>query len=113
MRSEWRVPLRREGGRHPLGSRIPSVGSLTIEPVGKTEQARAIATLVSAFIADPVERWLFPEPVAYLRHFAAFVAAFGGEAFETQTVWRLKGFAAVAMWIPPGAKPDDARSSLF
>jgi ribosomal protein S18 acetylase RimI-like enzyme len=83
------------------------VGSLTIEPVGKTEQARAIATLVSAFIADPVERWLFPEPVAYLRHFAAFVAAFGGEAFETQTVWRLKGFAAVAMWIPPGAKPDD------
>jgi len=30
--------------------------SLTIEPVSKTDQPRVIATLVSAFIADPVER---------------------------------------------------------
>ena len=82
------------------------MGSLTIESVGKTEQARVVATLVSAFIADPVERWLFPEPLAYLTHFAAFVAAFGGEAFNSQTVWSLKDFAAVAMWIPPGAQPD-------
>jgi GNAT superfamily N-acetyltransferase len=82
------------------------VSSLTIEPVGKNDQARVIATLVSAFIADPVERWLFSEPLDYLRHFPVFVAAFGGEAFEMQTVWRLSDFAAVAMWIPPGAEPD-------
>jgi ribosomal protein S18 acetylase RimI-like enzyme len=82
------------------------VSSLTIEPVGKNEQARVLATLVSAFIADPVERWLFSEALEYLRHFPVFVAAFGGEAFEMQTVWRLSDFAAVAMWIPPGAQPD-------
>ena len=35
--------------------------------------------------------------------FAGFVAAFGGVAFDRQTVWRLGDFAAVAMWIPPGA----------
>ncbi|MBV8218295.1 MAG: GNAT family N-acetyltransferase [Solirubrobacterales bacterium] len=65
-----------------------------------------IATLVSAFIADPVERWLFPQPLEYLTCFARFVSAFGGDAFERQTVWMLDDFAAVAMWIPPGAEPD-------
>jgi ribosomal protein S18 acetylase RimI-like enzyme len=82
------------------------VGSLRIESVRKAEQARVVATLVSAFIADPVERWLFPEPLAYLKHFAVFVAAFGGEAFQRQTVWRVDEFAAVAIWIPPGTEPD-------
>lgn len=82
------------------------MSSLTLEPVSSDDQASAIAILVSAFIADPVERWLFPQPSAYLTHFPGFVAAFGGEAFVRQTVWRLGDLAAVAMWIPPGAQPD-------
>jgi ribosomal protein S18 acetylase RimI-like enzyme len=57
-----------------------------------------IATVVAAFIADPVERWLWPEPWRYLTHFPAFVAAFG----EGATVSRLDG--AVAMWIAPGVE---------
>ena len=65
-----------------------------------------IGTLVSAFIEDPVERWLWPEPQEYLTQFPAFVAAFGGEAFARQTVWTLGGFAAAALWIPPGFDPD-------
>lgn len=79
---------------------------LAIEPVDRADQPEVIATLVSAFIADPVERWLYPQPSAYLTQFSAFVAAFGGEAFDSQTVWRLDEFAAVAMWLPPGAEPD-------
>lgn len=82
------------------------MSSLTIEPVAKVDQPRVIATLVSAFIADPVERWLYPQPLAYLTHFPSFVAAFGGQAFEKATVWSLDGFAAVAMWLPPGAEAD-------
>src|SRR6478736_3708122 len=89
-----------------LGRRIRSVSSLTIEPVAKTDQPRVIATLVSAFIADPVERWLYPESLAYLTHFPAFVGAFGGAAFEPETVWALDEFAAVAMWLPPGVEAD-------
>jgi ribosomal protein S18 acetylase RimI-like enzyme len=46
--------------------------SLTLKPVSSDDQASAIATLVSAFIADPVERWLFPQPSAYLTHFPAY-----------------------------------------
>jgi ribosomal protein S18 acetylase RimI-like enzyme len=62
-----------------------------------------IATVVAAFVADPVERWLWPEPWRYLTHFPAFVAAFG----EGATVSRLDG--AVAMWLAPGAEVDGER----
>jgi ribosomal protein S18 acetylase RimI-like enzyme len=82
------------------------VSWVTIKPVAKTDQPRVIATLVSAFVADPVERWLYPEPFAYLTQFPAFVAAFSGKAFENETVWSLDEFAAVAMWLPPGAAVD-------
>lgn len=61
---------------------------------------------MSAFIADPVERWLYPQSLAYLTHFPAFVGAFGGTAFEKKTVWSLNDFAAVAMWLPPGVEAD-------
>jgi ribosomal protein S18 acetylase RimI-like enzyme len=75
-------------------------------PVPKSEQAKAYRTLVSAFTEDPVERWLYPELAQYLTHFPKFLAAFGGRAFETQTVWSLGDLAAVALWLPPGAEPD-------
>lgn len=70
------------------------------------DEANVIATLVSAFIADPVERWLFAEPLRYLTQFARFVAAFGSGGFDSETVFSLGDFAAVAIWIPPGAHPD-------
>lgn len=72
-------------------------------------QARVVATVVSAFIADPVERWLWPEAWRYLTHFPAFVSAFGAAAFESGAVSTLDDFAAVALWIPPGAEPDGER----
>ncbi len=64
------------------------------------------ATLVSAFAHDPVERWLYPSPQSYHEHFPRFLAAFGGEAFVSGTVWALTDFSAVALWLPPGAEPD-------
>ena len=73
--------------------------------MAESAQARVISTLVSAFIEDPVERWLFPEPLAYLTHFPTFAAAFSGEAFARRTVWMLEEFAAVAVWFPPGVEP--------
>jgi hypothetical protein len=78
----------------------------TITSVDRSDEANVIATLVSAFIADPVERWLFAEPLRYLTQFARFVAAFGSGGFENKTVFSLGDFAAVAIWIPPGAEPD-------
>jgi len=70
--------------------------------VGSDEQSKVYDTLASAFANDPVERWLYPDLAEYHKHFPDFLAAFGGRAFQTETVWRLGDFAAVALWLPPG-----------
>src|SRR5262249_60171209 len=90
------------------------MSALSLSAVGESDQARVFATLVLAFAADPVERWLYPEPQQYLSHFPRFLAAFGGRAFAQRTVWRLGEFAAVALWLPPGTEADgDAITSLL
>lgn len=67
---------------------------------------KALDTLVLAFAADPVERWMYPGSRRYLAEFPAFLEAFGGTAFTEGTVWCLGDFSAVAVWLPPGAEPD-------
>jgi ribosomal protein S18 acetylase RimI-like enzyme len=82
------------------------MGALQVVPVQESEQDRAFDTLVVAFAADPVERWLYPEAHQYLTHFPAFLSAFGGRAFAEETVWRLGVFSGVALWLPPHAALD-------
>src|ERR1700761_386669 len=77
-----------------------------VSRVSATEEDRAIATLVSAFVADPAERWLYPDAHQYLAHFPVFVRVFGGRAFDEQTAWQFSDFAAVSLWLPPGAESD-------
>ena len=38
------------------------MSTLSFSAVGESEQERVYTTLVLAFAADPVERWLYPEP---------------------------------------------------
>ncbi len=77
-----------------------------VEELTKGERQRAIATIVAAFIADPVERWLYPGASEYLIHFGRFVEAFAGRAFETRTAWAINDVGAVALWLPPGIATD-------
>jgi len=72
------------------------VAGLEIAAVADAERERAVATLVSAFEADPVERWLYPGEDEYRAHFPAFVTAFGGAAFRDGTVWRMGDFEATS-----------------
>jgi ribosomal protein S18 acetylase RimI-like enzyme len=67
---------------------------------------RAIDTIVLAFAADPVERWMYPGAADYLHHFPAFVGAFAGPALTDGTAWMLEDFAAVALWLGPGSEPE-------
>jgi ribosomal protein S18 acetylase RimI-like enzyme len=80
-----------------------------LTPIGEDGRARAIATLVSAFTDDPVERWLYPETSQYLAHFPGFVDALGGRAIDAHTAWTLDDFSAVALWLPPDVSPDGHR----
>ena len=49
-----------------------------------------------AFTADPVMRWMWPEPSAYTLHFPRLVVSFGGKAFDEKTAWALPDTTAVA-----------------
>jgi ribosomal protein S18 acetylase RimI-like enzyme len=79
---------------------------MSVSTMREGDREEVISTLVLAFVDDPVERWLFPDPEQYSRHFPEFVAAFASEAFERRTVWTLGDLSAVAAWLPPGAQPD-------
>ena len=91
-------------GAQAAGAR--AVSDLPFSSVSREETQKALGTLVLAFLNDPIERWLYPRAEQYLTHFPRFLEAFGGRAFEEGTVWRLGEFAAVALWLPPGAEPD-------
>src|SRR5262249_53825773 len=69
---------------------------------------RAVSVQVTAFSADPVMRWLWPEPRDYLRHFPDLVHGFGGGAFEHETAYVTESFLGGALWLPPGVTPDEA-----
>jgi ribosomal protein S18 acetylase RimI-like enzyme len=78
-----------------------------LEPA--TDRVRTLATLTSAFAADPVERWLWPDAAAYAEHYPEFAEVFSDGALEAGTVWQLEDYAAVALWMPPGVEPDPER----
>ena len=80
---------------------------LTVVELAETHRHGAIATLVAAFVADPVERWLYPEASAYLAHFGRFVEAFAGRAFATRSAWGIDDLSAVSLWSPPGTQLTD------
>jgi ribosomal protein S18 acetylase RimI-like enzyme len=79
-----------------------------------TNLSRAVATLVTAFAADPAIRWMYPRAEQYLQHFPDFVRAFGGRAFEHGTALWLKGHHGAALWLSPDVQPDgDAMGALL
>jgi ribosomal protein S18 acetylase RimI-like enzyme len=78
-----------------------------IRSASPSDEAAAIATVVLAFAADPVARWSWPDPGAYLAHFPAFVKAFGGRAFAEGAAHTVDDYAGAALWLPPGVGPDE------
>jgi len=72
---------------------------------------RIIGAITLAFAADPANRWLFPEPDRYLRHFPAFVRALGGAAIPRRTALVSQDYCAVALWLAPGEGPDEGAMS--
>lgn len=74
----------------------------------RDEQEAVVDALVLAFVRDPVARFAFSDPTAHRAGFGAFVAAFGGAAFAHGTAFATEGFGGAALWLPPGAEPEEA-----
>ena len=66
-----------------------------------------INVLTLGFSADPIMRWLYPEPHAYLEHFPTALRLFGGAAFDNETALSVGDGRAAAMWLPPDCHPDE------
>lgn len=85
-----------------------------VETATEDDVQRAIDTIVLAFSTDPTWRWNYPDPHGYLEHFPEFVRIYGGKAFDHGTAYCVEDFAGVALWLPPGVRPDeDALVTLF
>lgn len=75
--------------------------------IALADAERAIATIMLAFSADPAARWTYPDAHDYLMHFPGIVRGLGGDALTRGTGYEIGGFAGAALWLPPGAHPDD------
>lgn len=68
---------------------------------------RSIASLVAAFITDPLIRWMFPDSKQYFDYFPLVLKYFAGGAFAHSSAYRSADFKAAALWLPPGVSPDE------
>lgn len=83
--------------------------TVTVHTAAPADRARVISAIVMAFSSDPMTRWTWPEPHAFLTHFPPFVDAFGGRAFDHESAHVLEGYAGASLWLPPGIHPDEER----
>lgn len=85
------------------------MNTTTTETAAMREPApdHAVATLLLAFAADPLVRWILPHSAAYLAHFPHVIRALGAPAFQAGTVDATEGDTSVALWVPPGSPPTD------
>jgi GNAT superfamily N-acetyltransferase len=74
---------------------------------GDAEVDHAVATLVLAFAADPVARWMYDDPHQYLLHIPRLFRALGTSSFEAGAAQRTDDGIGIAIWLPPGVHGDD------
>jgi len=80
--------------------------SIAVREIDAADRDRVVAVQVMAFGSDPMMRWMYPDPKAYLEHYPKFVRAFGGAAFEHGTAWEADDFGGASLWLPPGVEVD-------
>lgn len=72
-----------------------------------SDKDRVSATMTLAFISDPFARWFLPDPHQHISFMMSCVSLFGGKAFDHGSAYVIGKFSGVALWLPPGAEPED------
>jgi GNAT superfamily N-acetyltransferase len=87
---------------------------MNIRSATTDEGPNAIATIVAAFITDPLARFAWPKACEYLSAMPTTVAAFVESSFQNGTAYVIDDFAGAALWMPPGVFPNgDALEQAF
>ena len=82
--------------------------SIEVRSATSEEMPRAVATIVTAFVADPPARFAWPSAQDYLHTMPVATRAFVGSCIEHGTAYVTADFRGTALWLPPGAEPDSA-----
>jgi ribosomal protein S18 acetylase RimI-like enzyme len=68
-----------------------------------------VETITLGFAADPMARWTLPTAALYLAVMPELIDAFGARAFALGSAYCTDDLSGVALWLPPGAEPDNDR----
>jgi len=83
-----------------------AVATTAVRSAAMAERPMVVHTIVLAFAADPVVRWVWPEAHQYLESMPAFTVAFAGGGFGDGSADTTDGYEGVGLWLPPGVHPD-------
>jgi len=71
------------------------------------DRAGTTATLLAAFTADPLLRWMFPEAGRYQACFPELMRHYAGRPFDHGSAHRTADGGGAALWLQPGVTPDE------
>ncbi|TWB92984.1 acetyltransferase (GNAT) family protein [Bradyrhizobium macuxiense] len=85
-----------------------------IKIVTPEDRLRVSAILTTAFTMCPLSRWLYPEPVRYLRHFGGFIDHYAGDPYtDGSGAYLDNGDKGALLWLSDKVHRDDARFMEF
>lgn len=85
-----------------LRSLQPNIVTASID-----DRASAIATIVAAFVTDPLARFAWATPARYLDGMPRVVAEFAGGSFRSESAYVKDDFSGAALWMPSSVSPND------
>jgi ribosomal protein S18 acetylase RimI-like enzyme len=95
-------------------SAIPQTTDIQVNSATPGEKDHLIATIVVALAADPLMRWMCPEPLQFLRHWPSMAETYSSRSFDHGTADYATDYAGAAIWLPPDVHPDgDALVTIF
>lgn len=77
------------------------------------EERQVLAAIALAFSADPVVRWIYPEPDKFLQHFSDILRMHAHVAFEQGAAYYTEAYSGAALWFAPGADVDEDATGHF
>jgi ribosomal protein S18 acetylase RimI-like enzyme len=81
--------------------------------VAPSQRNVALNTIVAAFTADPLLRWIFQQADVFMNYASQVFDSVGGAAFSAGAAFEIDNYAGVALWIPPAGNDHEADDSVM